>query len=295
MVLQVSWYYIPISIIIFIIILGIILYIIVKIYLNKWKKELSLNMNSLCKIYDIPNIDVNFIPTIFNKQSALSFLMLNFSVSSWSGCQTSLPEFMDFKIIKTFKGYDSKAKLDRDIDALYYSKNLHMAISGTMYISEWGNDFDFTQINPYEINKDSKILVHKHDYEMYNSLRNSFIIALNDIKDDGLYFISTGHSLGGALSTICFFDIVSNNLIPSGNRVLYSFASPRVGNDVFASIINNEYTSFRISNSEDIITTLPLPISGKTKYEHINNCISFSENLNDYVLNHIDAYINILS
>ena len=206
--------------------------------------------------------------------------MLNFAVSSWSGCQSNLPILDNFIIKKTFQGYDSKAGKNRDIAALYYSQNLNMAImsfSGTMYISEWDNDFDFTQVNPSDINKDNNILVHKHQYEMYNSLRNSFIIALNDIKNQEpeFLFISTGHSLGGALSSLCFFDVISNNIISEnqGHKVLYSFASPRVGNVVFADVINKETTAFRVSNSEDIITTLPLPISGNTKYEHTDMCI----------------------
>ena len=303
---KVSWYFIPISIIISFIILGLVLYIIVKRYLNKWKNELSLNMKSLCKIYSIPPITLEgFFPDKFDKEIALSLLMLNYSVTSWSGCQTDLSIIDNFVIKKTFQGYDSKSNKNRDIAILYYSQKLNMAImsfSGTMYISEWDNDFDFTQANPSDINNDNNILVHKHNYEMYNSLRNSFIISLNDIlstrspdeKNDFL-FISTGHSLGGALSSLCFFDVVSNNIIKDGHKVLYSFASPRVGNAAFADIINKESTAFRVANTEDIITTLPLPIVGKTIYEHTDTCISFSMNLNNYTKNHIDAYIKNLT
>jgi len=306
MVSQVSWYFIPISIIISFIILGIVLCIIVKRYLNKWKNQLSLNMKSLCKIYNIPPITLGgFFPDKFDKQHALSLLMLNYSVTSWSGCQTNLSKIDNFIIKKTFQGYDSKANKNRDVAALYYSQNLNMAImsfSGTMYISEWDNDFDFTQVNPKDINRDNNILVNQKDYEMYNSLRNSFIITLNDIissKSDKekseFLFITTGHSLGGALSSLCFFDIVSNNIIKEGYKVLYTFGSPRVGNGAFADIINKELTAFRVANSEDIITTLPLPIMGKTSYEHTDTCISFSMNLNNYTSNHIDAYIKTLS
>ena len=300
---KVYWYFIPISVILSFIVFGIVMYVVIKNYLNKWKKNLTLSMKSVCKSYDIPPITLDgFFPDKFNKEHAFSFLMLNFAVSSWSGCQSNLPILDNFIIKKTFQGYDSKAGKNRDIAALYYSQNLNMAImsfSGTMYISEWDNDFDFTQVNPSDINKDNNILVHKHQYEMYNSLRNSFIIALNDIKNQEpeFLFISTGHSLGGALSSLCFFDVISNNIISEnqGHKVLYSFASPRVGNVVFADVINKETTAFRVSNSEDIITTLPLPISGNTKYEHTDMCISFSMNLNNYGSNHIDAYIKALS
>ena len=305
MVTKVYWYFIPISIIISFIVIGIIIYIFIKKFLNKWKEDLSINMKSICKNYNILNITLDgFFPDVFNKEHAFSFLMLNFGISSWSGCQTDLPNINNFVLKKTFQGYDSKADKNRDIAALYYSKKLNMAIisfSGTMYISEWDNDFDFAQVNPSDINKNKNILVHKHNYEMYNSFRNNFIIALNDIKsqdtDNDLLFVSTGHSLGGALASLCYFDIVSNNIIPKdqGHKVLYSFGSPRVGNNDFANIINKENTVFRVSNSEDIITTLPLPISGNTKYEHTNMCISFSMNLNNYASNHIDAYVKQLS
>ena len=125
MVSKVYWYFIPISVILSFIVFGIVMYVVIKNYLNKWKKNLTLSMKSVCKSYDIPPITLDgFFPDKFNKEHAFSFLMLNFAVSSWSGCQSNLPILDNFIIKKTFQGYDSKAGKNRDIAALYYSKKL---------------------------------------------------------------------------------------------------------------------------------------------------------------------------
>ena len=65
----------------------------------------------------------------------------------------------------------------------------------------------------------------------------------------------TGHSLGGALATLCAVDIKSAlDITP----VLYTFASPRVGDPPFAQRFNAEFpTTWRVVNTEDLITNVP--------------------------------------
>jgi pimeloyl-ACP methyl ester carboxylesterase len=58
-----------------------------------------------------------------------------------------------------------------------------------------------------------------------------------------------GHSLGGALATLCFARI------PEATG-LYIFGSPRVGDEEFNKLINNR-PSFRIENAGDPIPLLP--------------------------------------
>ena len=160
--------------------------------------------------------------------------------------------------------------------------------AGTVHISEWLDDFDFLQVNPTNITSNNKVFVHGNMYKLYDTLRVDLIKEIKSLMNDDTVFVSTGHSLGGALSTICYFDIVTNNVIKI--RTLYSIASPRVGNVEFANILNTEKTVFRIANSEDIATTVPLPIVGDSIYSHFSNCISFSINEGKTYLNHGDAY-----
>jgi nuclear pore complex protein Nup85 len=46
----------------------------------------------------------------------------------------------------------------------------------------------------------------------------------------------TGHSLGGALSTLCAFDCARRSWrgVPRPHLVHYNYGSPRVGNKAFA-------------------------------------------------------------
>ncbi|WP_299487621.1 hypothetical protein [Acaryochloris sp. IP29b_bin.137] len=127
----------------------------------------------------------------------------------------------------------------------------------------------------------------------------------------------TGHSLGGALSTISALHISQLLNLPDNeikNRVfLYTFASPRVGNDFFARECNKYLQIYRIANSEDIVPGVPpgtfkiigpemLPkpaiiafrkalsflTNGVTDdiYEHVGNPICFTRQLDGVTSNH---------
>jgi hypothetical protein len=73
----------------------------------------------------------------------------------------------------------------------------------------------------------------------------------------------TGHSLGAGLATLAALHIAKiaerHNVNPSIQ--LYTFASPRVGNEDFAKHFDDltKIKSFRIINSEDLIQSVPLP------------------------------------
>jgi len=289
--LKVPWIYIPISIIIF----SIICYFIFKNYVNKLKSKIVIDMKELCNNYSIPSINPILNPKNFYKNNANAFLMLNLSVSSWSGCQTSLSKIPKFDLITTFKGYDNYGKVYRDIAALYYSSSMNMFIlsfSGTMYLTEWMDDFDFTQTIPTFVSQSSGILVQKAHYIIYNSFRSDLLSAIKTKVNNDTIFISTGHSLGASLASICFLDISLNNIVQK--RTLYSFASPRVGNVEFANAINNTQTAMRITNSEDIVTGIPLSINKDYIYDHFTSAFEFSLNLGNYKANHVNAYIEQL-
>lgn len=298
---KLPWIFIPLSIIYVILILILLIIIIINYIINKFEKQIQVDMNKICTNSIGPIGPIIPFSNIFqfDRQNASSFLNLNFAISVWSGCQKPLPTIQSFDIVKTFEGYDYSAKKNRNIAALYYSKPLNMAIisfSGTMYLTEWANDFDFTQTNPTDISNNKDILIHKKQYIMYDTFRTDFISSLNKIKDKDTILVVTGHSLGGALATICYLDVISNNVIPKGYRTLYTFGAPRVGNIAFTNIINDEKTQFRVVNTEDIIPDIPLPIYGDKIYQQTNttNDTIFSLNLGEYGLNHIDSYIKFL-
>lgn len=66
----------------------------------------------------------------------------------------------------------------------------------------------------------------------------------------------TGHSLGSALATLLAAEVAVHTRFQS--PVVYTFASPRVGDKVFAGTYDSlVQTSWRISNMNDIIPHLP--------------------------------------
>jgi triacylglycerol lipase len=67
--------------------------------------------------------------------------------------------------------------------------------------------------------------------------------------------IVTGHSMGGALATLCAADIRGELGLTT---TVYTFASPRVGDPAFADQFNLGCPdTWRVANTEDLITNVP--------------------------------------
>jgi len=82
-------------------------------------------------------------------------------------------------------------------------------------------------------------------------------------KHHGYTVFFTGHSLGGALATLCgFYAAARAKPLTKGPVVVYSIASPRVGNIDFRTAFQllerqQRLQHLRISNKEDVVTLLP--------------------------------------
>ncbi|MDH3377023.1 MAG: lipase family protein [Gammaproteobacteria bacterium] len=75
----------------------------------------------------------------------------------------------------------------------------------------------------------------------------------------------TGHSLGGAMATICAGRCLLSH-IPSVPAALFTYGSPRVGDKHYVNYCRMEYT--RWVNNNDIVTRVPPPWLG---YRHTGN------------------------
>ncbi len=87
----------------------------------------------------------------------------------------------------------------------------------------------------------------------------------------------TGHSLGAALATLA-----SNRYHLQGEEVrgVYTYGSPRVGDNVFASEFNKRFTgkTFRYVNNNDIVCSVPPDFLESLNYQHVNQLKQFRPN-----------------
>ncbi|CAN5952445.1 unnamed protein product, partial [Sphagnum jensenii] len=76
--------------------------------------------------------------------------------------------------------------------------------------------------------------------------------------DEELSITITGHSLGGALASLCAFDIVINVLGSTIPVSVFTYASPRIGNDAFRDRLEELGVNIlRVVNSQDIVPKVP--------------------------------------
>lgn len=117
-------------------------------------------------------------------------------------------------------------------------------------------------LKPTDALKYEDIRLHSGFLTGYNSVREAILQVVYDItqweKDWNICI--TGHSLGGALATLCAFEFSNRRNEQGGGPVIgmMNFGAPRVGNKAFAHIYNNTVLySFRVVDREDIVHLIP--------------------------------------
>lgn len=67
-------------------------------------------------------------------------------------------------------------------------------------------------------------------------MREELLECIKEYINDDTVLVCTGHSLGGSVASICFVDMIINNIIKK--RTMYTFAASRTGNTEFANVID---------------------------------------------------------
>lgn len=192
-----------------------------------------------------------------------------------------------------------------------------ISFTGTASKTVGHTNLQYQQVAPSTLNGyEPGILCHEGFYSIYNSVRASLWDWWNQNKSWVRTLYITGHSLGGALSTLCSFDFAtitnpstpttninlnptnpnpSPNPTPSTELVHYSFAAPRVGNTGFVqSFMDRVPTTLRVNNTEDAIPQLPPAKISDYIYSQSGGNIPFTVSLDSLSQDHIEAYINYM-
>lgn len=136
------------------------------------------------------------------------------------------------------------------------------------------------------------VKVHKGFLDVYNKFREELLNTLKNISKNTTIVIS-GHSLGAAISTIAGVDLKQSGYT---NVVVYNFASPMIGNQIFANLVDNELKLplYRFVNLSDIVPNIPPSVSPNLDdaskpyiYVHCGKMIPFQINRLSIVNNHL--------
>lgn len=190
---------------------------------------------------------------------------------------------------------DQKAK-DVPIGFIAHRKgNIFLIFRGTRTDLEGFRDLRISLV-PYPLPDFGK--VHDGFLQTYHLFRTAIKETLDGMAPGSKLFIA-GHSLGGALATFALPDIGARMVWKS--IALYTYGSPRVGDNTFVTAFNRQYSekSFQIVNTSDMVGLLPppLPIVGTIGgyFSHVDTPISFTIQCDDLQQNHdIKTYLSAL-
>jgi len=154
---------------------------------------------------------------------------------------------------------------------------IYVVFRGTKTISEWISDAEFTQV-PYAPVAGGGMTEDGFS-AVYASIREAILAEVNTLAQSEGYtrLYATRHSMGAALATLAAPDLARSTRFPS--PLLYNFASPRTGDPVFAALVDELPTSWRVFNSNDEVPKLPPAVAVVLEngeqhfyfYEHIDS------------------------
>jgi len=183
------------------------------------------------------------------------------------------------------------------------SQNVFVTFRGTQTPDDWLSNFAINQTaHPWGP-------VEEGFAKLYAQCSSAVLDAVQ--RAGAPKVIATGHSLGGALSTLAAADLAIKQVPVQ----LYNFASPRTGSPSFADTFNQRIAiAWRTVNTEDLVTTVPIstPTLGSAKpphgllgvligmarkldFEHVGSAVSFTAFNGSIVANHqMPTYLTAL-
>ncbi|WP_182870097.1 lipase family protein [Rhodopirellula sp. JC639] len=175
----------------------------------------------------------------------------------------------EVKAAAAIVGFDDVTFFDRDGSQAYRFRNDHDCVIGCRGTepNEW-NDIR-ADANAASVVAETVGRVHRGFKREVDDLWPMIETALLD-NHHSLYFC--GHSLGGAMATICAGRCHLSH-IPSDPVELFTFGSPRVGNRRYINFVKLDH--YRFVHNNDIVTRVPPSILG---YRHSGSEVYFDRN-----------------
>ncbi len=173
--------------------------------------------------------------------------------------------------------------------------SVYVTFRGTVSVTEWVRNLN-VRLSDYPEADYGR--VHEGFLQTYTLVRPALLEALSRLEPRKKLFM-VGHSLGAALATLALPDIARSTQFKSPS--IYTFGSPRVGDSQFSRTFGRmfAYRSFRIVNTSDMITSLPLPvpilgiIGGY--FSHVDTPVDFNVQNDDSEKNHkMETYLSAL-
>ncbi|CAH0474748.1 unnamed protein product [Peronospora belbahrii] len=150
---------------------------------------------------------------------------------------------------------------------------LIVAFRGSMDVTNWLDNLTFLKARAYP--KFPSVMVHEGFYWAYRSVAPQVVSTLHKLrkKYPNASVMVTGHSLGGAVASICAFELEHIEKMPV--KVLYTFGSPRVGNTNFSARLRNASMKvYRVTHFNDVVPHLPPTWTG---FEHTSEEIFYDQ------------------
>ena len=171
--------------------------------------------------------------------------------------------------------------------------NRYLVFRGTHNVREWIYDANIGLVDyPYLPNGGK---VHEGFLHIYERCRSDTFAQLEPEFGHDANFYITGHSLGAALSLLALPDALATGRVKQ--VILYNFGCPRVGDRTFAAAYNAlpGQQSFRLVNTEDLVTLIPLPVHvpvpifGGGYFTHVDVPVHFTDQTDSLEGNHAMA------
>jgi len=143
---------------------------------------------------------------------------------------------------------------------------LLIVFRGTSNFKDWLTNLNFDKAH-FNFNQ------HEGFYEAYQSVQAEIFNEVTRNKGKNIYI--AGHSLGGALATLCSVDL--HLLLQSHVTACYTFGAPRTFGKASAKFIDGKMGSriHNVVNNNDIVTHVP---PEALDFSHIGGRAYFEEN-----------------